>query len=154
MTLQTSTAAFLLSFFLYSRSPTNKILTSLRILSGDSRLGGGMFVKHLSPPVWMKGTANPGTHTGLARPFYLRIAATRCNTNSMTRRAKKIPNDGWMSPGHERVSLLIVFHLPLAGDAAAPMFSLLYSAYKLDLRRAHAATTSASVFAATPLWFS
>lgn len=153
MTLQTSTAAFLLSFFYTHVLPPTKSsrLCASCQATADSVEG---CLSNIYPPVWMKGTANPGTHTGLARPFYLRIAATRCNTNSMTRRAKKIPNDGWMSPGHERVSLLIVFHLPLAGDAAAPMFSLLYSAYKLDLRRAHAATTSASVFAAMPLWFS
>lgn len=50
MTLQTTTAVSLKKKHLiqyYLRSPTNNILTSLRILSGVDRLGGRVFVKHL-----------------------------------------------------------------------------------------------------------
>lgn len=138
----------------YSRSPTNNILTSLRILSGDGRLGGGVFVKHLCPALWMKGTANPGTYTpaGLARPYYFRIGATWCITPTAQRDVSGKNKYGKMSSWHECVFLFIVFHLPLAGDAAAPMFLL--RRIQTWLAPRSRTTTSAGVLAATPLGFS
>lgn len=134
----------------YSRSPTNNILTSLRILSGDGRLGGGVFVKHLCPALWMKGTANPGTYTpaGLARPFYLRIGATWCNTSATWRVRKKTKMDKCL---RDTSVFFFLSSSTCHSQETLQRRCFCFVAYKLDLRRAHALRRQQACWQPRPL---
>lgn len=80
MTRQTTTAVSLKNntyIQLYLRSPTNNILTSLRILPGVDRLGGRVVCETFILLSGWRVTASPGL-TSAWFAYYVRIRATVC----------------------------------------------------------------------------
>lgn len=154
MTLQTSTSLVGLMFVMfYSRSPTNNILTSLRMLSGDGRLGGGVVVKHLCPALWMKGTANPGTYT----PAWLARFTFASALPGVTHRQRDVTCRTKAKMDKCLRDTSVFFFLP--SSTCHSQETLLRRRFcsvacKLDLRRADELRRQQACLVATPLGFS
>lgn len=144
-----------LKWQLYLRSPTNNILTSLRILSGVDTLGKLVCVKHLCSCL-DEGYSQPSCPLGLARLLtcYVRISAPVYAGSGTDRYAATELYKPW-DVRESNTVFLTIFHLPGTvgsdGGAAGVFRQLIYTQTWLwqQLQR-----PLASVLPAPPLRFS